>query len=267
MLLSGTMPHLGNISIFPIKSLDGVTLTETPVLKSGALPHDREFAIVDEQGRFVNGKRNPKVHLLRSTFDEVVGKVWLQIEGTNQKQVFQISEERDRLEAWLSNYFSFPVKLRQNCLTGFPDDINAPGPTVISTGTLEQVASWFPGISVDEMRLRLRTNIEISGVPAFWEDQLFAKAGEVVWFQVGEVVFAGVNPCQRCIVPTRNILKGKAYLNFQKDFIAKRKETMPSWVKLSRFNHFFRLGVNTHVSESEAGKVLRVGDEVKILSN
>lgn len=265
-MLSGTMPHLANISIFPIKSLDGVTLSEIPVLKSGALPHDREFAIVDEQGRFINGKRNPKVHLLRSTFDAAVGKVWLQ-KGTNQKQVFQISEERDRLEAWLSKYFGFPVKLRQDCLTGFPDDTNAPGPTVISTGTLEEVASWFPGISVNEMRLRLRTNIEISGVSAFWEDKLFAEAGEVVRFQVGEVVFAGVNPCQRCVVPTRDVLKGEVYPNFQKDFIAKRKETMPACVELSRFNHFFRLGVNTQVSESEAGKVLRVGDEVKILGN
>ena len=60
------MPYLARILIYPIKSLDGVAVTQATVLKSGALQSDREFAIVDEHGRFVNGKRNAKVHGLRS---------------------------------------------------------------------------------------------------------------------------------------------------------------------------------------------------------
>jgi uncharacterized protein YcbX len=39
------------------------------VLKSGALKGDREFAIFDESGHFVNGKRNDQVYALRSEFD------------------------------------------------------------------------------------------------------------------------------------------------------------------------------------------------------
>lgn len=257
------MPHLERIFIYPIKSLDGVAATKIPVLKSGALAHDRKFAIVDKD-RFVNGKRNSKVHLLRAAFDVENGMVSLQIEGT-QKQVFQIGTEQEKLEAWLSNYFGFAVKLLQNSLTGFPDDTNAPGPTVISTGTLAEVASWFPGVSVEQMRLRLRANLEIGGVPAFWEDRLFAKAGEFVQFQVGKVLFAGVNPCQRCVVITRDAITGEADSNFQKNFVAKRRETLPYGVELSRFNHFYRLSVNTRVPESEAGKVLQVGDQVRIL--
>jgi len=259
------MPYLASIFIYPIKSLDGVALTKASVLKSGALQHDREFAIFDEQGRFVNGKRNPKVHLLRSSFDAVAGTVSLQVEGINQKQVFQIFEEREKLEAWLSKYFGFPIKFVQNSLTGFPDDTNASGPTVISTGTLKEVSSWFPGLSVDEMRLRMRANIEIGGVPPFWEDQLFTEAGNVVQFQVGDVLFEGVNPCQRCVVPTRDALTGDAYPNFQKIFVARRKETLPTWVTPKRFNHFFRLSVNTRIPESETGKILQVGDDVKIM--
>lgn len=259
------MAYLARISLYPIKSLDGVTVTEAPVLKSGALQHDREFAIFDQQGRFVNGKRNAKVHLLRSSFDLVAGTVSLQVQGTNQQQVFQLHQQTEELEAWLSDYFGFTVKFVQNSLTGFPDDTNASGPTVISTGTLEAVASWFAGISVEQIRLRIRANIEIGGVPAFWEDQLFTEAGKLVQFQVGEVLFTGVNPCQRCVVLTRDALTGEAYRSFQKEFMAKRKATLPSWVELSRFNHFFRLSVNTRVPESEAGKVLQVGDEVRML--
>lgn len=258
------MPYLAGIFIYPIKSLDRIAVTQATILKSGALKHDREFALIDEQGRFVNGKRNAKVHLLRSSFDPDFNTLSLQIQGTNPT-VFHIEQERATLQAWLSDYFGFPVKSVQNLETGFPDDTTAPGPTVISTKTIETVTSWFPELSVEEMRLRLRTNLEIAGVSPFWEDHLFAEAGDCVQFQIGEVLFEGINPCQRCVVPTRNSTTGVTYANFQKIFVTKRKESLPPWVASTRFNHFFRLGVNTCVPESQAGKVLSIGDDVKIM--
>jgi hypothetical protein len=265
------VPYLSRIIVYPIKSLDGVVLTKATVLKSGALQHDRQWGIFDQQGRFVNGKRNPKVHLLRTSFDFDAGTVCLQVQGLEKTQLFHLDRELASLEDWLSGYFGLQVELRQNSLTGFPDDTEASGPTVISTETLEAVASWFPGVegvgkaaAIDEMRRRLRTNIEIAGVPPFWEDQLFAETGEVVQFQVGSVLVEGINPCQRCVVPARHSLTGNIYPNFQKIFIQKRKETLPAWAHSSRFNHFFRLSVNTRIPESEAGKMLQVGDEVKI---
>ena len=259
-----TVPYLAGISIYPIKSLDPVAVTQTTVLKSGALVHDREFAMFDEKGNFINGKRNAKVHLLRSRFEPDFRTLSLQIQGTDQNFVFHLERERTALEAWLSDYFGFPVKMRQDSVTGFPDDTNALGPTIISTGTVETVASWFPSVSVEQMRLRLRANLEIGGIPPFWEDQLFSEAGSSVRFQVGEVIFAGINPCQRCVVVTRDSTTAEAYPSFQKIFVTKRQETLPSWVESSRFNHFFRLSINTSLPASEAGKILSLGDEVKI---
>lgn len=258
------MPYLAGIFIYPIKSLDRVVVDQATILKSGALKHDREFALCDEQGSFVNGKRNAKVHLLRSLFEPDFKTLSLQIQDTNQKFFFHL-DDGTALETWLSDYFGFPVKFVQNLETGFPDDTNALGPTVISTGTIETVTSWFPGLSVAEMRLRLRANLEIGGVPPFWEDQLFAEAGDCIQFQVGEVLFEGINPCQRCVVPTRESMTGVAYPNFQKIFVVKRRESLPSWATSARFNHFFRLSVNTSIPESETGKVLHVGGEVKIV--
>jgi uncharacterized protein YcbX len=49
-------------------------------------------------------------------------------------------------------------------------------PSVISTATIETVASWFDGLTVEGTRRRLRANVEVSGVPAFWEDR-FVGAG------------------------------------------------------------------------------------------
>jgi hypothetical protein len=260
------VPYLSRIILYPIKSLDGVAVTRATVLPSGALEHDREFAILEQQGRFVNGKRNAKAHLVRTQFDFNAATVCLQVQGAEQTRVFHLDEQRAELEAWLSEYFGLQVELRQNSLTGFPDDTDASGPTIISTATLETAASWFPGIGAEEMRRRLRANIEIEGVPPFWEDRLFAEGqGDVIAFQVGDVRFEGINPCQRCVVPTRDSLTGKVYPEFQKIFVEKRKETLPEWAPESRFNHFFRLAVNTRIPASEVGKILQVGDEVKIL--
>src|SRR5690242_14359997 len=103
------MPFLTRICIYPMKSLDGVMLTQSTLLKSGTLEHDRRYAFADEQGRFVNGKRNQKVHLLRSRFDRASQVLTLRTQDTNQEQTFHLNAECPTLNAWLSNYFGFPV--------------------------------------------------------------------------------------------------------------------------------------------------------------
>jgi len=88
---------------------------------------------------------------------------------------------------------------------GLPDDRAAPGPTVVSRATLETVASWFDEIAdATEMRRRLRPNLVLDDCPAFWEDRLFADHGEAVRVSIGATELFGVNPCQRCVVPSRD---------------------------------------------------------------
>jgi uncharacterized protein len=258
------MSHLAKISIFPIKSLDGVEVDRATLLKGGALVGDREFAIVDDRGKFVNGKRTDRVHHLKTCFDLKARRVTIGVRGEGRSQQFHLDEERQALAAWLSDYFGYSVSIAQNIEIGFPDDTNAPGPTIVSTATLKMIADWFADLSLDEIRLRLRTNLEIEGVSAFWEDRLFANEGQFVPFQVGNVAFLGSNPCQRCVVITRNPETGESYPKFQKEFIAKRQETLPAWANLSRFNHFYRLTLNTRVPATEAGKELQIGDAVEI---
>lgn len=76
------MPYIAGIFIYPVKSLDAVSVTQATVLGSGALEQDREFAIVDGEGQFVNAKRNAKVHLLRSIWNAERKAVSLQIQDT-----------------------------------------------------------------------------------------------------------------------------------------------------------------------------------------
>ena len=113
------------------------------------------------------------------------------------------------------------------------------------------------------MRRRFRANLEIEGVPAFWEDRLYGSAGEAAALRIGDVTIEGVNPCARCTVPERNPETGEiADSAFAKIFADRRRETLPSWADKSRFDHYYRLSVNTRIHASEAGKVLHASDEV-----
>lgn len=259
------MPYLAKILIYPIKSLDGVEVAEAQLLPGGSLAHDREFALLDKKGQFVNGKRTAKIHAVRSTYDLSARTITVRIQDSDRPtESFHLDHDREALATWFSNYFGYPITLQQNLQMGFPDDTDASGPTVVSVATLETVASWFPELQMEDIRCRFRTNLEIAEVPAFWEDQLFGALGEPVSFQIGDIELLSNNPCQRCIVPTRNHLTGEQYANFQKIFVAQRQATLPDRVHSARFNHFYKLTLNTKVPASELGKIVRVGDAIKL---
>ena len=257
--MSSVNPYVARLFIYPIKSLDAVKCDRVTVLESGALKGDRTWAIFEGSGNFVNGKRNHKIHNLRSQFDLETNTISIQIQGQIVK--FNLVTDRQALCNCLEDYFGFPVEIKQNLEMGFPDDTVSPGATIVSTATLEAIADWYPELTTEDIRRRFRTNIEIGGVPAFWEDKLFTKRQTV--FKVGDVEFIGVNPCQRCVVVTRDAETGEPYPKFQKIFIQQRKNTLPEWTERSRFNHYFRLAVNTRLSSSEGGAI-EVGDRISI---
>lgn len=258
------MPYLFKIILFPIKSLNPLSVHSARIVAGGGLEHDRELALFDDEGKYVNGKRNEKVYFLQARVDWKDGTLAIGTRG-GPFTLFDLHTELDEIDAWLSSYFEMPVELRQKARGGFPDDKNATGPTVIGAASLDEVTSWYEGISRAEIRARFRANLEIADAPAFWEDRLYAGPEQVVEFRIGDVLFHGTNPCQRCVVPTRDTRTAKAYSDFANLFGNRREETLPAWANRSRFNHFYRLAVNTRVPESEIGKTLHVGDEVEVL--
>jgi uncharacterized protein YcbX len=115
------------------------------------------------------------------------------------------------------------------------------------------------------MRIRFRANLEIGGSEPFWEDRLYGEPDTIVAFRIGRVILHGTNPCQRCVVPTRVTATGEVQSEFSQIFRARRQDTLPDWAAVSRFNHYYRLAVNTQVPESEIGKTLHTGDEIEIV--
>lgn len=257
--------QLGRIVVYPIKSLDGVSVEEARITRGGILENDRVYAIVDAQGKYVNGKRDARVHRLRCRFDAGFREVSLSVCDAAPGGQFVLSETGP-LDRWLSEYFGFAVTLSRESEKGFPDDRDAFGPTVVSLSSLRAVAGWYPGLSLESVRLRFRSNLELDGaaVPAFWEDRLFGQPGELTPFQIGAVQLLGHNPCQRCAVPTRDPETGEPIAGFQKAFMEQRGKALPPWANAARFNHFYRFAVNTSIRPSESGKTLRTGDLIEL---
>jgi uncharacterized protein YcbX len=255
--------RLGKVTIFPIKSLDGINLTESSITVGGSLEHDREFAIFDSEAKVVNGKRTPRVHALRSRFDGGIKEVQLWEEDGAAPEQFAL-DAPVVTSRWLSDFFGFQVSLERNSKSGFPDDLTAFGPTVVSEASLARVASWYGGLELDGVRRRFRSNLELIDGPPFCEDALFGEPNQLKPFRIGLVSLIGHNPCQRCVVPARDPVNGIVTAKFQQKFMELRRHELPAWSNAQRFNHFYRFAVNTSIPVSETGKRLRVGDEVFI---
>jgi uncharacterized protein YcbX len=170
----------------------------------------------------------------------------------------------EAMDLWLSDFFGFPVALKHDPKAGFPDDRTAFGPTVVSEASLRTVCDWYAGVDLENVRRRFRTNLELGGGEPFCEDRLYGAPDELMPFHIGQVAFLGHNPCQRCVVPTRDAGTGQAIPGFQKKFMEMRKQELPEWANAQRFNHYYRFAVNTSIPPSESGKRLRIGDPVSL---
>ncbi|QAU13884.1 MOSC domain-containing protein [Halorubrum sp. BOL3-1] len=280
------MTRVGELVAYPLKSCDGVAVDRAAIGPEGALRGDRSYALVEAGvdpetasvgggGGYVNGKSEPAVHGLRAEYDltgptdATPTAVTLSRPSTDRapadERTFAVPDRGDELADWVGEYLGYPVDLVRDPAGGFPDDSAAHGPTVVSRATLETVASWFDGLAgATEMRRRLRPNVVLDDCPAFFEDRLFADRGEGVRVAVGDTELIGVNPCQRCVVPSRDPDTGAEIDGFRETFVRRRRETLPEWTASDRFDHDFRLMVNTVVEERSWGNTLVVGDEVTV---
>ncbi len=255
---------LERIVVFPVKSLDGHDVREARILPSGALEHDRRFAIVDAGGALVNGKREPRIHRLRTSYDAASRRITLRANGAASDVSFSMDEERAPLESWLSDFLGYPVVVREDAAGGFPDDRDAPGPTLVAAESLAEVARWFPAVTAAALARRFRVNLIVRGFPPFGDDRLVGTASAPVRFRLGSMTFEGVNPCQRCAVPSRDPETGEGDPLFAKTFATRRRDALPSWAPRERFDHFYRFTVNTRLTPGSAGGTIRVGDPVEL---
>jgi uncharacterized protein len=257
-------PFLSRITIYPVKSLDGMDLQEVEIVRGGCLKHDRSFAIFDENGKKVNGKSTPLVHTLRSKFDPDTATHYFQRPGVSDWESFHWPDQIVRMNEYLSEHFGRSVHMVYEPTGRFLDEPDISGATILSTSTLQEVSGWMQGLNLDETRRRFRANLVIDGVPAFWEDLLFSREGIGILFSLGDVSLIGISPRARCTVPPRDTLTGELMHGFSKRFSEFRAERIPIWSNLADWGHYYHLAVDCAFPDSEVGKTIRVGDELTI---
>jgi uncharacterized protein YcbX len=282
-----------------VKSLDGVEVAEARLLPGAGLEHDRRWQLVDLDGRVVNAKRTALLHAIRAEFRieglaaagpapglpalaanvialaiDPAAVTAAAVPGIERlaslaPDVFPLVPGSAGPCGWLSEALGYGVRLLERVEGGFPDDRDAPGPTLAATATLAEVARWF-SFDLDEARRRFRVNLEIGGCEAFWEDAVASPARPELEPSLGELPpdlvadpYAGlpppeprplvigaarlvaVNVCRRCIVPTRDSRTGRVTEHFRDAFEARRSRSLRPDVDVSAWSHLYRLAVNT----------------------
>ncbi|PSP78767.1 molybdenum cofactor biosysynthesis protein [Halobacteriales archaeon QS_1_68_20] len=257
------MAHVERLTVYPVKALDGQDREAVRITEAGGLAGDREYALFGPDGDPVNGKRTDRVHDLSTAFDPDARELTVDPDDGRRRR-FHLDEDREAAETWFGEFFDLPVSTERDATTGFPDRPDA-GPSVISTATLETVVDWFDEVTVDGLRRRLRANVEVEGVPAFWEDR-FANE-DAPAFEVGGVRFEGVERCGRCVVPQRDPDTGERTPAFRERFVRRRRETYPEWVDPDAVGNDYTLMLIAAAPREDRGGTIGVGDEVRVLES
>jgi uncharacterized protein YcbX len=255
------MAAIERLRVYPVKGLDGVDVDEARIREGGTLEYDREFALFDDD-RIVNGKWTDRVHELRTDFDPETTTLRVETpDGERERFDLGSADGRDAAAAWFSADFGGDLRMERDTTVGHVDRTDM-GPSVVSTATLEEVASWFDEMTVESARRRLRANVEVSDVPAFWEDRFVGADAPA--FEVGSVRFEGVTPCGRCVVPSRDPDTGEPLEGFRERFLERREATFPDWADWGAFDHYYSLMLIADVTEGR-GETLRAGDAVEVV--
>lgn len=263
--------HLQDITIYPIKSFAGIDLTESEVSERGLL-YDRNWMLVDKQGKFISQREFPKLSLLTTGIEN--GKLIISHRLQNNIDIrLRLNESlnsTDKVEVWddtmlaekvneeASRQLSQILKQDVSLMKIGENTSRLADPRFVDSEIQVSFADGFPYLiisqaSLDDLNSRLespvemnrfRPNIVVSGSKPFEEDR---------WkeIQIGECVFQIVKPCARCEITTIN-----------QQTAERGKEPLRTLSKYRRDGNKVLFGQN--MVALKKGKI-RVGDEVKIL--
>lgn len=211
------------LNIYPVKSLAGISLTESKVEARG-LQYDRRWMLVDEQNLFMSQRKHKEMVLLQPSIangsmtithrnqrvapfsfrlDEQTGEA---IPVTTWDDTCPALEVSAEASAWFSEVLGTSCKLVQ-----MPDNSIRPADPryAISKDDKVSFADGYPILIFDEASIdflaqksgesilanRFRGNIIFKGGHANIEDELKV-------FEINGLTYHGVKPSARCIMTT-----------------------------------------------------------------
>ncbi|OHV93993.1 Fe-S protein [Janthinobacterium lividum] len=226
------MAILSDIILYPIKSCAGIHLQEAVLTHSGLMSEhvfDREWMVVDPQGRFLTQREHPRMALIVPSIKATTlelrapGMLRLEIElGLPHPQrapMLEVQVWDDSVRAydcddvtatWFSNAIGVPCRL----VRFHPDVVRATSTkwtdgvaaaTMFADGYPVLIAGSASLADVnDKLRAagrealpmnRFRPNLVIGDIGAFEEDY-------AAFLQFGATVLKPVKPCSRCPIPS-----------------------------------------------------------------
>lgn len=219
---------LASIHIYPLKSCAPLALDSARVEARG-LEHDRRWMVVDANGKFLTGRRHPRLTLIRAEPD-ADGTLRLRAPDMPELRLAPASE-RKRLaaevwdsrvnalvadaaaDAWISTFLGIParfVHMDADCLRAVDPDHSRPGDTV-------SFADGYPLLAISQAALDLLNSKLARAVPMlrFRPSIVIADTqphAEDRWqrVRIGDIEFDVVKPCIRCVFTTVDFERGEA---------------------------------------------------------
>jgi uncharacterized protein YcbX len=260
---------LTGLNIYPVKSLGGISLHSSKVEKRG-LQYDRRWMLVDSNNIFLTQRQHPEMALLRVSISDDGLIITHKIKNLGEITVPFIPEgEKIEVAVWsnLCIALSFRKNINEwlsdalgiNCsIVYMPESTQRPVNPKYAANEIVSFADGYPFLIIGEESLsllnsklsvelpmnRFRPNFVFSGGFPHCEDE---------WkrFQIGNVIFHGVKPSDRCVVTTVN-----------QDTAEKGKEPLATLATYRKFNHEVLFGQNL-ISESDGD--VKVGDKIILI--
>ncbi|MGK5009764.1 MOSC domain-containing protein [Janthinobacterium sp. MDB2-8] len=226
------MAILSDIILYPIKSCAGIHLQEAVLTHSGLMSEhvfDREWMVVDPQGRFLTQREHPRMALIVPSIKATTlelrapGMLRLEIElGLPHPQrapMLEVQVWDDTVRAydcdevtatWFSNAIGVPCRL----VRFHPDVVRATSTTwtdgvaastmfadgypvlIAGSASLDDVNDKLRAAGREALPMnRFRPNLVIGDIAAFEED--YAE-----FLQFGSTILKPVKPCSRCPIPS-----------------------------------------------------------------
>ncbi len=219
------MRRLSQIWIYPVKSLQGIQLSEAHVTDMG-LEFDRRWMLVDPHGVFITQREHPVLATLKTSLEpHALTLDWrgarLNVPMHSRGPRVQVRVWRDEMEAvpvgaladdWLRQQIGLDCRL-----VWMPLDVVRPvDPNYGAPGDQAAFADGFPYLITGEASLRdlndrldepvpmdrFRPNFVFEGGEPFEED----RWGQ---FFIGDIPFQRVKDCTRCAITTTDQQSGQ----------------------------------------------------------
>jgi uncharacterized protein YcbX len=212
------MITLTGIFVYPVKSARGIALREATLGDRG-LEHDRRFLIVDDDGRFVTQREEPRLALLYTgtTDDELSlsfeGKriaLPLRPSSGEPRKVRIFGDDVDGAldlgavaRSFLSEAFGRPLSL-----VYMPDGVRRQvDPSRAGPTDIVGFADAFPYLLASESSLRALNAVLSDPVPMKRFRPNFVIEGADAWaedhyreLKIGALPFLALKPCSRCVI-------------------------------------------------------------------